>query len=213
MTKCVIVRAANAREFCSIYCNHCFSCETCLFPRQNKADLRSVIQPLSCIPLHLHIIIYFLHFQLLKIKVQHMLHLIHRLELSQHMQILKLVLQVADQWKHTPNLWKDHILIKFRHLACQGFLEVILRMSSQTRTTKMTRLYNWGLPDFQTTKGFQKHLKILLRIYRVYSQTIAGICFNECNVTLSNRSSEHPGIKYKKNWFLSRWLVSREQEY
>lgn len=139
-----------------------------------------------------------------------MLRLIHRPELSQHVQILRLVLQVVDQWKHTPNLWKDRILIKFQQLARQGFLEVNLRMSSHTRTTKMTQLYNSGFLDFQTTKCFQKHLKILLCIYRVYSQTIAGICFNERNVMLSNRSSEHPVIKYKKNWFLSRWLLFHE---
>lgn len=207
MTKC----AANTWEFCSIYSNPYFSCKTCLFPRQNKADLQSVTQPLSHIPLHLHILIYFLHFQVLKIQVQHALHLIHRPELSQHMQILRLVLQVVDQWKHTPNLWKDHILIKFQQLARRGFLEVIFRVSSQTRTTKMTWLYNWGLLDFQTTKCFQKHLKMLLRIYGVYSQTIAGMVFNVCNVTLGNRSSKHPLIKYKNNCSFSRWLVSWEE--
>lgn len=161
-----------------------------------------MIQPLSCIPLYLSILIYFLHFQDLKIKVQHMLHLIHRLDLRQHIQVLRLLLQVADQWKHTPNLWKDHILIKCRQLAHQGFLEVTLRMSSQTRTTSMIQLDNWGLLDFQTTKCFQKHLKILLCIYRVYSRTTAGICDNECNVTLSNSSSEHPVMKYKTTDFL-----------
>lgn len=171
--------------------------------RHNKAELQSVIWPLSCIPLHLHILIYFLHCQVLKIKVQHVLPLIHWPELSQHTQIRRLVSQVAGQWKHAPSLWKDHILIKFRQLARQGFLEATLRMSSQTRTTKMTRLYNWGLLDLQTTKCFRKHLKILLRLYRVYSQTIAGICFNESNVTLSNRSSEYPTMKYRKNRFLS----------
>lgn len=202
MTECVIIHAAKAWESCSIYFNDSFSCETCLFPRQNKADLPSVIQPLSCIPLHLHILIYFLHFQVLKIQVQ-VLHLMHRLELSQHMQILSLVLQVVGHWKHTPNLWNVHILIKFQQVARQGFLEVILRMSSQTRTTEMTQLYNKGLLDFQTTKRFQKYLKILLCVYRVYSQTIAGLFFNACNVMLDNRSSEHPMIKYKNNCFHS----------
>lgn len=169
-----------------------------------------MIRPLSCIPLYLPILIYFLHFQVLKMKVQHMLHLIHRLDLRQHIQVLRLLLQAADQWKHTPELWKDHILIKCRQLAHQGFLEVMLRMSSQTRTTSMTQLDNWGLRDSQTTKCFQKHLKILLSIYRVYSRTTAGIGGNECNVMLSNSSSEHPMMKYKTSWFLSRWLLLHE---
>lgn len=74
-----------------------FSCGICLFCRERKADLLSVIQPLSCTPLHLHTLLYFLQFQALKIKVQQLLHLIPRLELSLQMQILRFALQVMDQ--------------------------------------------------------------------------------------------------------------------
>lgn len=207
MTPWCIVDAVNAWEFCSIYFDRYFFCGICLFPRQNKAELQPVIQPLSCILLHLLILIYFLHFQIPKIQVQHVLHLIHRPEFSQHMHILNLFLQVVDQWKHAPGLWRDHILIKFQQIAHQGFLEVKLRMSSQTRATKVTQLYSRGLLDFKTTKWFQKHLKILLCVYRVYSPTIAGAFFNVCNVIQASRSSEHPMIGYRKSWFLSIWFL------
>ena len=165
------------------------------------ADFWSAIQLLSRIPLHLRILICFLHFQVLKIKVQHTLHLMHRPELSQHMQILSLTLQVVRRWRRTPNPWKDHILIKFRQLACQGFLEVILRLSSRSRTTTITQLYSRGLLDFQKTKSFRKRSKILLRAYRAYSRTTAGTFFNVRNVMLGNRSSEYPVIQYKKSYF------------
>lgn len=179
----------------------------CLFPRQDKAELQPVIQPSSHIPLHLLILIYFLHFQILKVQVWHMLHLTHRPEFSQRTEALSLVLQVVDQWKRAPHLWRDHILIKFQQLACQGFQEVKLRMSSQTRATKVTQLYSQGLLDFKTTKWFQKHLKILLCVFRVYSPTIAGVFFNECNVILASISSEHPMVEYRKSWFLSIWFL------
>lgn len=84
----------SSAEFISITI---FSCEICLFCRESKADLLSVIQPLSCVPLHLHSLIYFLQFRVLKIKVQQLLHLIARLELSLQMQILRFALQVMDQ--------------------------------------------------------------------------------------------------------------------
>lgn len=66
----------SSAQFISIV----FSYGICLFCRESKANLLSVIQPLSRTLLHLHTLIYFLQFQALKIKVQQLLHLIPRLE-------------------------------------------------------------------------------------------------------------------------------------